>query len=160
MSERLNPYYISGFVDGEGCFAITLSRAPSKRHGVDARLLFEIELRADDVEILERIKETLGCGHLYRLDYRRYGWKPHVKYKVSSFKEIDEKLIPFFERYHLQAKKRKSFKLFCEAANIIRSKRHLTKRGLGELRALQGKMRNSGKKAEPPGYGKTVRPVV
>jgi hypothetical protein len=48
----LNPWYIVGFVEGEGCFAITISKHKTKRLGFDARLVFEIELRGDDKPIL------------------------------------------------------------------------------------------------------------
>ncbi len=90
----LNPHYVTGFVDGEGCFAITISR---KRFKVpEVRLKFEIELREDDEPILKEIQKTLDCGSIYRLEYERYKkWRPHVKFMVGSFKDIKEKVIPF-----------------------------------------------------------------
>jgi len=35
--------YVAGFIDGEGCFTITISRHKTKKLGVDARLHFQIE---------------------------------------------------------------------------------------------------------------------
>ncbi|MFZ5376683.1 MAG: LAGLIDADG family homing endonuclease [Patescibacteria group bacterium] len=96
--------YVSGFIDGEGCFTIAISKHKTKKLGLDARVHFQIELRADDRKILEDIQETIGCGRLYNLSYERYGWKPHVELKVSSLGEITEKLIPFLKRYPLRAK--------------------------------------------------------
>jgi hypothetical protein len=93
----LNPNYIVGFVDGEGCFCISLNKNGNRLPEV--RLIFEIELREDDELILRKIQETLGCGKLYRLNYVRYEkWRPHVEYKVSNFKDIDQKIIPFFKQ--------------------------------------------------------------
>lgn len=132
----LNPHYIVGFVDGEGCFSITLNRNGTRLPEV--RLIFEIELREDDEPILEQIKEVLGCGSIYRLAYSRYEkWRPHVKYKVSNFKDIWEKIIPFFETYPLQAKKRRSFEKFRQVAEWIKAKEHLTSEGIIKIQALR-----------------------
>src|SRR3972149_10965653 len=102
MNSKLNPYYLVGLVDGEGCFSITFNRHKNNR--IEVRLIFEIELREDDKEILERVKETLDCGSIYYLNYKRYKrWRPHYKYKVSNIKDISTKIIPFFQKYPLQA---------------------------------------------------------
>jgi hypothetical protein len=136
MNSKLNPYYVSGLVDGEGCFCICFSKRKNNR--IEVRLLFEIELREDDLEILERVKSTLECGNIYYLDYARYKkWRPHYKYKVSNIKDITEKIIPFFQKYPLQAKKKYSFAIFCKAAKLMLTKRHLTVEGIEEIRNLR-----------------------
>ncbi len=103
---KLPPDYVCGFVDGEGCFTICISKHKTKKLGLDARLHFEIELRADDEEILKSIQETLGCGRIYHINYDKYGWAPHVELKVSSIKDVKNKVIPFFKKNKLRAKKR------------------------------------------------------
>lgn len=132
----LNPHYIVGFVDGEGCFSISLNKNGNRLPEV--RLIFEIELREDDEPILLDIQRTLSCGNIYRLEYERYAkWQPHVKLKVSNFKDINSKIIPFFQRYPLQAKKRLQFERFCQAAELIASKQHLTKEGVEQIQKLK-----------------------
>jgi LAGLIDADG endonuclease len=132
----LNPHYIVGFVDGEGCFSISLNKNGDRLPEV--RLIFEIELREDDEPILREIQEVLACGNIYRLEYERYAkWRPHVKLKVSNFPDISTKIIPFFQRYPLQAKKRLQFERFCQVAELIRSKQHLTPGGIEQIRALK-----------------------
>jgi len=133
--------YISGFVDGEGCFCISISKHKTSKTGFNARLIFEIELRADDREILESIGKTLDCGRIYDLNYDRYGWYPHVKLAITKIADIKEKVIPFFEKYPLRAKKRKTFIVFCKAIRIFDEKRHLTHEGLLELKKLRKEMR-------------------
>ena len=128
----LNPHYVVGFVDGEGCFSITLNKNGARLPEV--RLIFEIELREDDLPILEKIAEVLGCGKIYRLEYARYAkWSPHVKLKVSNFADISEKVIPFFTKYPLQAKKAVQFEKFCRVAEIIKRKEHLTEEGVQRI---------------------------
>lgn len=132
----LDPNYIVGFVDGEGCFSITINK--NDNNLPEVRLIFEIELREDDKAILQQIKTVLGCGNIYQLNYERYNnWRPHVKYKVSNFADIAGKIIPFFQRYPLQAKKQIQFKKFCRVAEMIRSKEHLTPAGIAQIRSIQ-----------------------
>jgi hypothetical protein len=134
---KLNPWYIVGFVEGEGCFAITISKHKSKKLGLDARLVFEIELRGDDRPILEKIKKFFKVGHIYQLNYKRYGWFPHTKYTVHKFEELKQIIVPFFQKYKLKGKKAKDFKIFCQALKIFQKKEHLTKKGLEKLRNLR-----------------------
>lgn len=129
----LNPNYIVGFVDGEGCFSITINQH-SNRVLPEVRLLFEIELRDDDEDILRQIQSTLNCGNIYHLNYERYAkWRPHVKYKVSNFRDISQKIIPFFQENPLQAKKRFQFEKFCAVADLITRKEHLTENGIKKI---------------------------
>ena len=136
MNSNLNPNYVVGLVDGEGCFCISFNKHKNNR--IEVRLLFEIELREDDKEILERIKETLQCGNIYYLNYERYKkWKPHYKYKVSNLKDLSEKIIPFFKKYPLQAKKKRSFEAFYKVAELMNKKHHLTVKGLEEIKSIK-----------------------
>lgn len=136
----LDPHYIVGFVDGEGCFSITSNS--NRGRLPEIRLLFEIEVREDDEAILQQIRSVLQCGNIYKLTYERYQkWRPHVKYKVGNFHDISTKIIPFFTRYPLQAKKRFQFQKFCKVAEMIASKEHLTVKGVEQI--LQIRHRDS-----------------
>ena len=56
--------YISGFVDGEGCFCVSFQ--PSKRHrfGWEVRPSFSVSQNADRAELLYVIQERWGCGFI------------------------------------------------------------------------------------------------
>lgn len=132
MNSMLDPNYIAGFVDGEGCFSVTVTKR--NKRIPEVRLLFEIELEDSDEKILHRIAKRLDCGRIYRVTYRKYPhWSSHFKLKVGNFKDIDEKVIPFFKRHPLQAKKKFQFERFCRVADLIREKRHLTVEGVEEI---------------------------
>jgi hypothetical protein len=132
----LDSQYIVGFVDGEGCFSITINKNSGRLPEI--RLLFEIELREDDREILNLIQEVLKCGNIYRLSYERYQkWHPHVKYKVSNFHDISTKIIPFFQQNPLRAKKRFQFQTFCIVAEMMSRKEHLTAEGVQRIASLR-----------------------
>lgn len=143
---KLPGNYVAGFIDGEGCFTIVISKHKTKKLGLDARLHFQIEVRADDREIIESIQETIKCGRIYDLSYKRYGWHPHVELKVSSLAEIDNYLIPFLKKYPLRAKKKYSFRLFLQAVDVFKRKEHLTLEGIEKLRVIRKNMNRYSKK--------------
>lgn len=144
--EKLNPHYVAGFVDGEGSFSISIGKDTEYKRGVQIRAEFEIELRADDQEILERILVTIGCGRIYDCSYDRYGWYPHSKYKVTGAQDMIDYLFPFFDKYKLQAKKAKVYEIFKEIVLMYRRKEHLTDKGYAKVVALRDKMRSMGRK--------------
>jgi len=137
---KLNPWYVCGLVEGEGCFCITISRHKTKKLHFDARLMFEIEMIIDDKPLLETLQKAFGCGQIYILKYERYNWRPHVKFAVKNNRDITEKIIPFFKKYQLQGKKRKDFKFFCQANELFQKKEHLTEEGIRRLRTVQSQM--------------------
>jgi hypothetical protein len=117
--EKLPGDYIAGFVDGEGCFALKFQRLVRRERKNQPEYFywdveFAIVLRADDGEILERIRETIRCGRI------SFGKNSQVRYSVNDILDLTEKVVPFFELYSLQAKKRKDFELWREAVSIVR----------------------------------------
>ena len=138
----LSPWYIVGFTDGEGCFAILITKHKTKKTGRDANLCFEIELRGDDKPVLELIQKRLDCGRIVELNYERYGWKPHVKFVVRKQDDILYKVIPYFKKFPLKGKKGKDFELFCQAAEIFRKKEHLSEEGINQLLKIREFMNN------------------
>ncbi len=142
----LSPDYVAGFIDGEGSFSICINKQKTTRSGIEIRPEFAIEVRADDREILERIMVTIGCGKIYDCSYERYGWFPHTKYRISSYKLLVEYLIPFLDKHPLQAKKAVTYKLFREIVLMVYRKEHLTSKGVRTIKKLRIKIRKNGKK--------------
>lgn len=160
--EKLSPEYVCGFIDGEGSFSISIGKHKTLKRGFEVRPEFEIELRADDQEILERILITIGCGRIYDCSYERYGWYPHSKYKITSIWDMKNTLFPFLDAHPLQAKKAKSYLLFREIVLMVCDKRHLSDDGFHKITALRDELRKLGKKAKTygnrEGAGKPLAP--
>ncbi|HEY4517269.1 MAG TPA: LAGLIDADG family homing endonuclease [Candidatus Paceibacterota bacterium] len=149
--KKLDPSYVAGFIDGEGSFSVSIGKHKTLKRGLEVRPEFEIELRADDREILERILITIGCGKIYDLSYERYGWYPHVKYKIGSMRNMKEFLFPFLDRHPLQAKKAGVYRLFREIVLMVSRKEHLSDDGFKRITALRDEIRKRGKKAKTYG---------
>src|SRR3989344_2424582 len=160
--EPLDGAYVAGFIDGEGSFSVSIGKHKTLSRGLEVRPEFEIELRADDREILERIVTTIGCGKIYDCSYERYGWFPHAKLKITSARDLEEKLFPFLDRYPLQAKKKKVYALFREIVLMVRRKEHLHQKGMERIQQLRNEMQNLERSTasfprltphwKPPGY--------
>lgn len=149
--KKLDPQYVVGFIDGEGSFSISIGKHKTLKRGIEVRPEFEIEVRADDREILERICVTIGCGRIYDCSYERYGWYPHSKYKVTSTRDMEEILFPFLDAHKLQAKKAKAYALFREIVLSYRHKKHLTDAGFNRILKKRDELRALGKKARTYG---------
>lgn len=146
--KKLDPNYVCGFIDGEGSFSISIGKHKTLKRGFEVRPEFEIELRKDDQEILERICVTIGIGRIYDCQYDRYGWFPHSKYKITSIWDLKEYLFPFLDKHPLQAKKAKSYVLFREIVLMLCEKKHLSDEGFNKIVKLRDELRALGKKAK------------
>ncbi len=146
--QKLNPNYVCGFIDGEGSFSVSIGKHKTLRRGFEVRPEFEIELRKDDQEILERILVTIGAGRIYDCSYERYGWYPHAKYKITSVKNMVQYLFPFLDKNPLQAKKRKSYLIFRKIVMMVSKKEHLSDRGFNTIVSMRDNLRALGKKAK------------
>ena len=124
MTKELPGDYIAGFVDGEGCFALKFRRdvrydRPNKPVYFYWDIEFAIMLKADDVGILEAIRDTLDCG---RSSINKRGG---ARYAVNQIDDLLDKIVPFFDKHPLYAKKRFDFELWKEAAKLMYRNRGL-----------------------------------
>jgi hypothetical protein len=136
IPERIG-WYISGFVDGEGSFNVSLRKKSDYRVGWQPVLSFNVSQR--ERTILAIMKRHFGCGIIKR---RKDGLH---SYDVTNPKAIQEKIIPFFEKYRfLSANKKKNFSLFKRIVKIMAEKKHLGPKGFKELLEVREEL-NKGK---------------
>jgi hypothetical protein len=62
------------------------------------------------------------------------------KFVVYKYKDIIEKIIPFFEKSPLQTVKLFNFEDFRKIANLMKEKAHLTEEGIEEIRRTKKNM--------------------
>ena len=73
----------------------------------------------------------MDCG---RVDLNsKYSWKNFI---VDKFSDFSEKIIPFFKKYPIHGVKTLDFSDFCEIAELMRNKAHLTISGLEKIKKL------------------------
>jgi hypothetical protein len=128
--------WITGFVDGEGCFSINLVRQPHRanrrgyRTGYQVAHQFVVTQGAKSVECLQTMQEFFGVGRLH-CNHRHDNHKEDLyQFVVCRRKDLQRTIIPFFQRYPLLTAKRFDFEKFVTCMRIIEANAHLTVRGL------------------------------
>ncbi len=133
QQERLDTKWIAGFVDGEGCFHVSINKMDCMKLGWQVLPEFRIVQHQRDEQVLHRIKKILGCGSIVvNHDERK-------ELRVRGLEELN-KIVKFFKQNKLQTTKRRSFELFVEIILLMNKKQHLTKQGLERIAKLASKM--------------------
>jgi hypothetical protein len=141
QQERLRMgYWISGFTDGEGCFAISVIKNSTTRFGKQLFPEFVITQGAKSLLALEKIKKYFGCGSIV-LNKRYDNHNEHLyRYCVRSISELESKIIPFFEEFRLYTYKQNDFLIFKRIIGMMSRKKHLKKLGWETILKLSGEM--------------------
>lgn len=124
-NDILNPWFVTGFYDEEGCFNILITKSKSNSIGWQIQARFIIELNIKDIDILYKIQKFFGLGKI------TYTQKV-ARYAVFSIQDIII-ILNHFDKYPLQSAKQRDFYLWKECINLILNKDHLTKKGLEKI---------------------------
>jgi hypothetical protein len=133
--------YISGYVDGEGCFSVSFSKRRTLRTGWEVKPSFCVGQNYDRREVLDLMMEYFGCGFLRR----DFGDKT-LKYEIRSLSELLSKVIPHFGSFPIKSAKQKDFLLFADICRRMKNLEHLERDGLRNIVQLAYKMNGSGKR--------------
>jgi hypothetical protein len=100
--------WITGYVDGEGCFSINLIRQPHRHNrrghktGFQVAHEFAVTQGASSVDSPHLLVKFFSVGAVY-INRRYDNHKEHVyRYCVRARKELVNTIIPFFEQYPLR----------------------------------------------------------
>ena len=63
MSDETTGEFIAGFVEGEGCFSLNYNGNKKTNHWL--RPMFSLGCNPRDKELLEKIRDFIGCGRIY-----------------------------------------------------------------------------------------------
>jgi hypothetical protein len=135
---RLDPLWIVGFVDGEGCFSISIFKNITTTSGFQIFPEFVVTQGAKSLSVLEGIQDYFECGKIYENRRKDDHRENLYRYCVRSLDDIQYKIIPFFEQYSLQTAKQQDFLAFCRVINLMRKRIHLTEDGLKTIREIAG----------------------
>ncbi|KKK76121.1 hypothetical protein LCGC14_2866860 [marine sediment metagenome] len=102
-------YWFSGFTDGEGYFGIQKTNRNYPRSKYRCR--FAIGLRNDDKQVLLKIHNILKMGSIWDGPVYNYDSNAQTQFIITSVRECAE-LVKIFEKYQLQAKKQRDFKIW------------------------------------------------
>ena len=127
---ELHPWFVTGFLDGEGSFGITIyiENRIKDRLVWAVKPSFQISLNSKDINLLLQLKEFFGCGIIVNKNT-----KNEASFRVNSLQDLTNCIIPHFSNYPLLSQKAADFILFTRVVKLINKKMHLTEEGLLQI---------------------------
>ncbi len=133
-NNKLHPYWITGFVDGEGCFKVILRKKDNFKTGWKLEVRFQILLHIRDKNLILDIRSFFNdIGTIYENNI-------YIQYEIGKIDDLIKIIIPHFEKFPLFTKKKKDFLLWRDIVHLISKKEHLNKEGLIEILKLKASL--------------------
>jgi hypothetical protein len=144
VSMKLEGWYVTGLVEGEGCFSVSFNLRRKFSAGIETRLSFSLSLNKENLELIKALREFFECGGIRYSKFDRT-----YKFEVRSIKDLREKIIPHFKKFPLQGEKRRDFETFEKICDMVARNLHLSRKSLPEIIELAYQMNPSGKRKYP-----------
>ncbi len=127
----LNPKWVTGFTDAEGCFTLQLKKNQPTKTGWAVSPCFVIHLHSKDTALLYSIQNFFGVGRVF-IDR-----KTSASYILGKLDDILKVIIPHFDKYPLESGKIIDYQLWVNCVNIIAKKEHLNLQGLTKIISIK-----------------------
>ncbi len=124
----LDPWFVSGLTEGEGCFCVSFALRAKLRTGLEVRPSFSLSLNQRDLRLLRDLRAFFQCGWI-----RESKGDRTFKYEVRSIADLLARILPHFERYPLRGAKARSCAGFALVCQMIEQGDHLQRSGLREI---------------------------
>ena len=133
QQERLDPNWVTGFVDGEGCFYVAINRQPKMKLGWQVLPEFRIVQHKRDEQLLESLRLFFGCGTVT---------VNHGDRKELRIRGLDNlsRVVEFFRNFPLRSKKQRDFEIFAEIIKLMKQGLHNSSEGLNAIAILASRM--------------------
>ena len=70
--ETINPWFVTGFTDGEGSFHIQVTKGKEYKLGYTIRLYYWVNLHKKDIGLLKELKNYFGVGKIYTKKKKKF----------------------------------------------------------------------------------------
>ena len=124
----LNPFWVTGFVDGDGCFSISFTKRKKCKFGLEVRPSFSITQHYSNLVIFKKLHDFFNCGGV------RYSKKDRTyKYEVRNLDHLVLRILPHFQSYPLQTSRREDFHSFLFICLKLKQNLHKQQAGLTDI---------------------------
>jgi len=130
VNNIINLWFLTGFIDAEGCFQISIRHDKKYKTNWRISLTFQIKLHVKDIALLNNIKNFLNVGTITLHN------KDTANFNIYSINEI-QVIIDHCLKYPLITAKYSDFLLFKQAFESIKKGDHLTEKGLLKIVSLK-----------------------
>jgi hypothetical protein len=128
VAARLDPWYVTGLAEGEGCFCVSFAIRSKLKVGLEARPSFSLSLNERDRELLGDLQAFFECGWIRESRSDRT-----FKFEARSVVDLLDRIVPHFEAYPLCGVKRRSFSGFAQVCQMIGQGDHLRPEGMAKI---------------------------
>lgn len=140
---KLDAQWITGFVDGEGCFYVEINPHEDMTAGFQVLPEFTVVQHERDVQVLHALKAYFGCGVV------RVSHAHRMAYRVRGVEHLLEHIVPFFVKHPLKTRKNVDFQKFRDVVLLIDAGAHLTAEGIEKIRSIAGQMNRGHSRYSP-----------
>ena len=133
-----NGEWVAGFTSAEGCFFINTQAKNAYSLGFQVILVFQLTQHSRDEKLMRSLIEYFDCGNILQRGEA-------FDFRVTKLSDIENKIIPFFKKFQIYGVKALDFADFMKVADLMKNKKHLTKKGLEQIRNIKAGM-NTGRK--------------
>ena len=133
IPQKIDPQWLAGFTSAEGCFMVRTIASKTHFKGFQVRLEYQVTQHIRDEKLIRWIRDYLNCGHVYRC-------RVTFDLRVSKFDDITLKIIPFFQKHPIHGVKALDFADWCQVAEMMKQKKHLTAEGLEKIKQIKAGM--------------------
>jgi hypothetical protein len=116
---------------------VGVRKSLDSKFGFYSLLIFSVAQHARDEQLIRSFIDYLNCGNVTK---KKQGI---IHFTVTKFSDIiacAEKIIPFFKKYPILGEKSKDFHDFCQVANMMIEKKHLSEDGLDTIKNIKAGM--------------------
>jgi hypothetical protein len=131
---NLDAGWVTGFVDGEGCFHIGIATHAEMTAGFQVLPEFTVVQHERDVKVLHGLKALFGCGVV------RKNHGDRMAYRVRKLEHLRERIVPFFMQHPLKTGKRQDFEKFRTVLLMMERGEHLNATGIAKIREIAAQM--------------------
>ena len=131
---ELEAGWVTGFVDGEGCFHVGINPHSDMTAGYQVLPEFTVVQHQRDVQVLHGLKAYFGCGVV------RTNHGDRMAYRVRSQEHLLQRIAPFFLKHPLKTRKHIDFMKFRDVLLMMERGEHLTSEGIERIRAIAAQM--------------------
>lgn len=153
--KKLNPWFVTGFIDAEGTFCTTIYKNKAYKTGWVVRSFFEIGLNQRDSSLIYQLKDFFeGIGTI-SLDKKANV----LKYSTASLKDLSSVVIPHFKKYPLLTQKGADFLIFEQIVELMNKGAHLTINGLKQIINIRASMNTGLSEIIKSEFSNKINPV-
>ena len=133
--------WVTGFCQAEACFHVSFTKRSFRNRKVEVRPSFSITQLPQSKDLLLSLGEYFQCGSV------RYSKKDGCyRYEVRRVSDLNEKIIPHFEKNPLLSSKLETFHLFQEVCKLLKENKDKNPETLKTIIELAFSMTSSGKR--------------